>query len=274
MKKRAACLWILVMGLLCTACGQIPSEGTAPSETAASTGPTAVVTEPTTRPVTEPTVPSTVPPTTEPEQVSYSVEGISQEEMLRYFNEVCLAAEYNSGGDPSLIQKWVDPILYCIHGDCTQEDRQVLTDFVEALNTLEGFPGMYEVSENANLNFYFCDREEFVQRIGGDIHGEAADGAVTFWYDSDNVVFRAVICIRTDIDQYTRNSVILEEIYNGLGPIQDTQLRDDSIIYAGFSETQSLTETDWMILKLLYHPDIRCGMTMEECEAVLCQLYR
>ena len=69
------------------------------------------------------------------------------------------------------------------------------------------------------------------------------------------------------------DSVILEEIYNGLGPIQDTDLRPDSIIYSGFSEPQSLTDVDELILKLLYHPQLLPGMNADECETVIRQLY-
>ena len=98
------------------------------------------------------------------------------------------------------------------------------------------------------------------------------DGAVTFWYEND-VIYNAIICYRSDIDQYTRNSVILEEIYNGLGPIQDSLLRADSIIYSGFSQPQQLTDMDWLILRLLYHPQMRCGTDGAQCEAVIRQLY-
>ena len=70
-----------------------------------------------------------------------------------------------------------------------------------------------------------------------------------------------------------RNSVILEEIYNGLGPVQDTDLRPDSLIYSAYSTPQELTEIDELILKLLYHPDMVCGMNAQECEAVIRQLY-
>ena len=76
-----------------------------------------------------------------------------------------------------------------------------------------------------------------------------------------------------DLDQEVRNSVILEEIFNGLGPVQDTDLREDSIAYSGYSIPQELTEIDELILKLLYHPDIVCGMNAQECEAVIRQLY-
>jgi hypothetical protein len=36
---------------------------------------------------------------------------------------------------------------------------------------------------------------------------------------------------------------------------------------------QSMTEVDELILKLLYHPQIQCGMDAQQCEAVIRQLY-
>ena len=93
-----------------------------------------------------------------------------------------------------------------------------------------------------------------------------------YWYDN-NVIYDAKIAYREDIPQFTRNSVILEEIYNGLGLVQDTALREDSLIWQGFSEPQNLTEVDELLLKLLYHPEMLCGMNAEECEAVIRSLY-
>ena len=98
------------------------------------------------------------------------------------------------------------------------------------------------------------------------------DGAVTFWY-TDDKIYNCTICVRTDIGQYVRNSVIMEEVYNGLGPIQDTSLREDSLIYSGYSEPQELTEIDKLILKLLYHPELNSGMNAEACEAVIRKIY-
>ena len=107
--------------------------------------------------------------------------------------------------------------------------------------------------------------------MGSDFVG--LDGAVTFWYSGANDIYDEVICVRTDLHQFLRNSVILEEMYNGLGPIQDSLLRRDSIIAQEYSEVQMLTKVDELILKLLYHPDIQCGMNAAECEAVIRQLY-
>lgn len=148
----------------------------------------------------------------------------------------------------------------------------MLKDFTYWLNTIEGFPGIIEAPENtyANMQIYFCTQQEMVDRMGDNFQN--LDGGVTFWYNN-NMIYDCIICYRTDLTQTVRNSVILEEIYNGLGPIQDTKLRPDSIIYSEFSQPQSLTEIDELLLKLLYHPDMQCGMDAAQCEAVIRQLY-
>ena len=147
-----------------------------------------------------------------------------------------------------------------------------LNGFVSWLNSVDGFPGMYPAdNQNAyNLRIYFCDQQTMVNQMGDNYYG--MDGGVTFWYNN-NEIYDAIICYRTEINQFTRNSVILEEIYNGLGPVQDTDLRTDSIIYSGFSEPQELTAVDELILRLLYHPNIKCGMDAAQCESVIRELY-
>lgn len=224
--------------------------------------------------VPETTVPeTTAAPTTLPPHSELYIPGVAVEDVITWFNEVCLDAEFVDSGNPSVIQKWTQPVCFILYGDPTGEDFATLTSFTGWLNTIEGFPGISEttVDAEANLRIHFCDQEQMIDLLGGNFYG--MDGGVTFWYNHENEIYNAIVCCRTDVDQHLRNSVILEEIYNGLGPVQDTSLREDSIIYSGFSDPQCLTEIDELILKLLYHPDIHCGMNAEECEAVIRQLY-
>lgn len=267
MKKVARLLLLLLCVALMAGCGMQETTPTAPP-TEAAPSETAV-------PVTEPPSPETIPATEAPTQPSHSefyIEGLPVEDVLLYFNEVVLDAEYFSTGDPSLVQKWTVPISYIIHGTPTDEDRDILRSFTERLNTMDGFPGISEAADPvaANLRIHFCDQEEMMALMGEDYIG--LDGAVTFWYENHEI-YDAIICIRTDLGQNLRSSVILEEIYNGLGPVQDTWLREDSIIYGGYSEPQALTPIDELLLNLLYHPDILCGMDAAECESVIRQLY-
>lgn len=224
-----------------------------------------------TDPVPE-TDPSPQPEETQPEHSKLYIPDLEVDEIILYFNEVCLDAEFVMGGDPSRLQKWVDPIIYQLNGDYTQEDLDVLHRFAGWLNSIEGFPGIYESAngEIPNLQIYFCTQQTMTEILGENFTN--MDGGVTFWYDNDEI-YDATICYRTEIDQYLRNSVILEEIYNGLGPVQDTERRSDSIIYSGYSDPQELTQVDEVILKLLYHPDMKCGMNAEECENIIRRLY-
>lgn len=223
------------------------------------------VTIPTTNPITEPVE-------SKPEHSDLYVPGLPVEDVILYFNEVCLDAEFVNSGDSSRLQKWTVPIYYQINGDPTPDDMTILENFINWLNTVDGFPGMYESADNfqTNMRIYFCSQEELLNRMGANFVD--MDGAVTFWYENDEI-YDCMICYRTDLTQYLRNSVILEEIYNGLGPIQDTDLREDSIIYSGFSEPQCLTEADELLLKLLYHPNMKCGLQAGECEVIIRGLY-
>ena len=252
-----------LLGLyLFSGCGKqtSPVSGSSPSPSISDTSISAASTSP---PEPEPTT---------PEHSELYIPGISVEDVILYFNEVCLDAEIIYTGDPSRLQKWDSPIYFMLHGQYTNEDLATLSAFTDWLNSIHGFPGIFQTQnpDQASLHIHFCSQQEMLNLMGD--HFSGLDGAVTFWY-ADDVIYNAIICCRTDLDQFLRNSVILEELYNGLGPIQDTNLRSDSIIYAEFSEPQTLTEVDQLLLKLLYHPRLECGMDAEACEAVIRQLY-
>lgn len=209
---------------------------------------------------------------TEPSHSELFIPFVTPEEMVTYFNEVCLDAEFVNSGNASVLQRWENPIYYQIYGDPTDLDLQILNNMCQWLNTIDGFPGIYETAETwqENYSIYFCTQDELIDRMGDQYYN--VDGAFTFWYN-DNIIYDCTVCIRTDLDQEVRNSVILEELYNSLGPAQDTNLRQESIIYAGYSIPQALHPIDEVILKLLYHPDLLIGMDARDCEPIIHSLY-
>ena len=200
------------------------------------------------------------------------IEGLSVEDVITYFDEIVLGAEFINSGNPYKVQKWTTPIYYVIKGNYTIEDMNTFDNFIDWLNNVDGFPGIYEASDedSANLVINFCSNKEMINILGNNFYN--TDGGVTFWYNN-NSIYKAVICYRTDISQEIRNSVILEELYNGLGPINDTKLREDSIIYSEFSTPQSLTSIDELLLKLLYNEKIKVGMVKNDYENIIRELY-
>lgn len=238
---------------------------------------TAATTESTTQATTE-AAPSTAPTTvsTAPLHTELYIVGVSTKVMLKHFNEVVLQVEYSDGtGNPSLVQKWTEPIYYCTLGNPTDEDIQVLEKLFSQLNQIEGFPGIYpaENESTSNLTLSFLAPAEFRDQFSGVVNGEDAYGATQFWYYTDsNQIYNARIGYRTDIPQEERNSILLEEIVNTLG-LGDSENREDSIVYQYSNTNLQLSQVDWVILKLLYSPAIECGMDATACEAIIERLY-
>lgn len=240
-----------------------------PQSEVAGTDTTPEVTE------TEPSVQETIELETmnsDLEHSDYYIPEIDVDAIATYFNEVVLDAEYSDSTSKNLVQKWVAPIYYKITGQSTEEDRIVFNKFCTFLNSIDGFPGIYEATDNnCNLRIMFGTVEEIIAVKGEEFRGN--DGYITFWYNNVNELYDAEIFYSNEVDQYIRNSVIIEELYNGMGPVQDTSLRSDSIIYSEYTAPQELTRVDEVILKLLYHPDIKCGMNADECYEVIKKLY-
>ena len=263
MKKLIALLLALA---LCGCAAPAPTTEPVPTVT---TGPETTIPE-TTVPET------TVPPTTAPLHSDLFLESCSLEELLTWWDEVVLQMEYSDGtGDPAQVQKWLFPLLCRIEGEPTEEDLLVLEDFFQKLNRIPGFPGiaMAQGHQRVTLTLSFLGPEDFHDSFSEVIGGGDAWGAAQFWYYTDtNEIHTARIGYRTDIPQADRNSILLEEIVNTLG-ISDSELRTDSIVYQYSNENLTLSDVDWLILKLLYHPDMECGMDRDSCHAVIETLY-
>lgn len=212
----------------------------------------------------------------QPEHSLYYNEKYSVEDVIKSFNEVVLKTEYSTGdGDASLVQRWDIPIYYTIGGYYKDEDIAVLKDLFKQLNAIPGFPGIYESDEehpfNLNITFY-KDKKSFDKVLGDFVNYESVDGAVRYWYWTDtNDIYEAVIGYVFN-DTVNRKSVLLEEVINGLG-ISDTTEREDSIVYQYSSTNEELSEMDIIVLSLLYNERIRCGMTKQECETIIRELY-
>ena len=232
-------------------------------------------------PSLETTVPeTTVPETTVPETTvqlhsAFYLENCPLEDLLVYWDEVVHQMEYTDG-DASLVQKWLAPIRCRVYGDPSGEDLTVLEDLFTQLNAVEGFPGIRFAAEDEleNLTVNFLEPDQFRTEFSDAVNGEDAWGATQFWYyTASNELYDGRIGIRTDIPQSARSSIIVEEIINTLG-ISDTELRTDSIVYQYSDDNLTLSDVDWLILKLLYHPDIGCGMDRDACHGILETLYR
>lgn len=273
MKKMACAIMIL-----CLALGAACSSPEEPVEEPAET-PVAVQTPlPSPSPEPEPVQPIETPPPppeeteTPPQHSELYIEGLSVDDVIRYYAEVALNTEFGSGAD--FVRKWTEPIYYRVFGFPSERDLEVLESFVTELNSIEGFPGMQPTTDDwlMNLEIYFYEEQDFNYIMGDDYIG--CWGGVSFDFSlDDHSIYWEKIAVRIDIPQENRDSIIIEEIYNGLGPVMDTEERTDSIIYQYSDLNTAMSAVDKLLLRLHYSPQMLSGMDYEGCAGVIGELY-
>ncbi|HPE16597.1 MAG TPA: DUF2927 domain-containing protein, partial [Oscillospiraceae bacterium] len=157
---------------------------------------------------------------TEPSRINTT--GYDDETVLSYFREIAFDTELGESVDA--IRKWTSPIYYEIHGTATEDDLALLTRLVAALDTVEGFPGMYDAAAaetQPNFHIYFMDAADIPLLEDG---AEDSWGlATTWWYTATKVIHSARVAVANDVTtQEQRNTVILEETIQALGLTQDS----------------------------------------------------
>ena len=199
------------------------------------------------------------------------------DEVFACFKEVVLSTEYTENEQSgALVQKWILPIFYSIEGDCSENDKKVITDFIDELNKIDGFPKMYpaESSRQPCLVMDFMSAGKLYDEMGDVVRFERSDGISQFWFLLRvNVICGAKIGYDRTMADAVRTAVLLEEIVNVLGVSNDTETRSDSIVYSGYTEIDTLSEMDWLILRILYNDEIKCGMNEDECYRAIKRIY-
>lgn len=178
-------------------------------------------------------------------------------------------AEYHSTN--SLLSRWNSDILIYVGGSPTTKDISVFNDFIMQLSFRCPFlPPITCVSSasQANVCIYYAPLDQLKSYIPGYVEGNW--GFFNYRYNRQYEIVQGSIAIASDVTrQNQRNHLLMEELVGVLGLSKDHELYSDSIVYASWTETQELSEIDWLMLNMLYHPDLSCGMDYEEARRIL-----
>ncbi len=180
--------------------------------------------------------------------------GHSAGEIIDYFCDVALGAEYGDASENVI--KWTSPVYYTITGEATEADMQLLGSLIASINQVPGFPGMHEAAsaDEANLAVNFASRDGMVAAAGG-----SYNGFVNLWW-GNYTINHGVIYYRTDLTQELRNAVLVEELCQSLGLLNDTYDHPESIFYQYHTDTSWPTTLDWAVIQLLYRSELTPGM--------------
>lgn len=216
------------------------------------------------------------------------------------FIRIALYDEYSRSGGAfvhtetrSILRKWVAPVRVGLRfGASVPEDRRAtdrarIASYLARLSQLTGHPvGLSDASPNFWVYMVSEDeREALGPTLAAALPGLSSSDISDVTNMSRNtyclvyalsegapgVYTRAVAVIRAEHPDLLRLSCIHEEIAQGLGLPNDSPRARPSI-FNDDEEFALLTKQDEMMLRILYNPALRPGMTVEESQPIVARL--
>ena len=214
------------------------------------------------------------------------------DDLVRNFERIALFEEYATVGGrivaaqtESQVHKWTEPVrIELVIGagvldDKAAKDRAAVADYAVRLKRVTGHP-VRMVDDGGNFNVLILtegERRAFGPRLRELVPGigTAALKTVTemsrqnyclvFALDraGSGVYSQAIAVIRAEHPDLLRLSCLHEEIAQGLGLANDSPLARPSV-FNDDEEFGLLTTHDEYLLKMLYDPRMRPGMTADE----------
>ena len=188
-------------------------------------------------------------------------ESEGEKQVLRYLNEVLLKKDFGAG-DGTVVRWTESPEVVLVEGSI--EDRKVLKRVLVQLNgALEGTSmrlRSVERSTNARLiEVFMVPQSRFgaIGRARGFNPPPKQDGYVWVkWNTKKKFIYQATVLVAVDrIEENLLQHVLLEEMTQSLGPLGDTSVTRDSVMYEkglDHGKAPNLSEWDRRMLGLLY----------------------
>lgn len=192
--------------------------------------------------------------------------GIYSKQEIEYFFEIAFGAEYGSSG--SVLHKWASDIRIRVNGTPTNADLDTLNQIVAELNTLVSSISFSIVTDNPNVDIYFTNVSQFPSIEPNYISGNM--GFAWIWWDAAGDIFKGRILIALDgVNQQVRSHLIREELTQSAGLMKDSWRYQESVFYQGWTGTTAYAQIDRALIKLLYDPRLRSGMTQDQVKDAL-----
>ncbi|MCQ0093308.1 DUF2927 domain-containing protein [Roseovarius sp. M141] len=222
--------------------------------------------------------------------------------ILRNFERIAFHDEYardrglaQSDGRPGGLRKWTGPVRMSVEFgasvplDQREIDRGMVTGYVARLARVTGHSISVGATADANFNVLFMgedDRAETVARIRQLVPNINQSSINLFQTlprsihclvvafssnNQDHTYRRAIALIRTEHPSLLRKSCVHEELAQGLGLANDSPHARPSI-FNDDDEFALLTTHDEELLRLLYSPRLKPGMSYDEARPILVQL--
>lgn len=194
-------------------------------------------------------------------------EKITFQKLIDQFNAVVFIHEHGkTGREAKPLVKWTSPIVFSPAGTLTVAQRDHLFGVVNRIRLLTGLDiKLPKQGEPANLIVFMKPNEEMKDKLPPGVNCLGNLGANKNYEITQGKAF-----VPSDRPDKTDHCLV-EETVQLFGVLNDSDIIKDSI-FNEKSDRTSLSLTDQIILKALYDPRLKTGMTRDEVQPVLKQV--
>ncbi|MET1413893.1 DUF2927 domain-containing protein [Roseibium sp. HPY-6] len=202
-------------------------------------------------------------------------DSFSTEELLKGFEKTVFGLEYRSWSwRPYLVKKFTQPVTFYVHNLSRRDRTRVVHRFVREIDRRIGGlkTGITNDPSAANFEVYVVDRAQYVSVVQRDIYknerAKVPGRCLVRVVSGREGIKRSSAVIVSDEGEFLFKRCLVEEILQGLGPMNDNQDLTHSV-FNDASRHSRFTVFDQIILNMLYDPRIRPGMSKKQTEPLL-----
>jgi hypothetical protein len=197
-------------------------------------------------------------------------------ELLAGFNRTVFGAEYGGWGrQGQTVKKFSGPVRFHIDDRSQSRRGGEVAAFAQSLpGVIRGLrASLVSRPEAANFRVFVIDRADYQRVVTGELYGGATSGSapgkcLVRVISGPTGITRSDAVIVADRGEFLFRRCMVEEILQGLGPVNDSRGLRESV-FNDASRHAAFTAFDRLLLNMLYHPAIRAGMSRRQAEQVL-----
>jgi hypothetical protein len=197
-------------------------------------------------------------------------------ELIDGFDRTVFGSEYTTFGWQShLVKKFAGPVLLHVDDRSAAKRGGEVAAFARTLSGLIRGLELHVVADaqDANYRVFVVDRTAYRETVAREVYRRAdstyAPGrCLVRIVSTSSGITRSDAVIVADEGEFLFRRCMVEEVLQGLGPVNDDSTLDESV-FNDTSRHASFTDFDRHILNMLYHPLVEPGMTRAEVDRIL-----
>ncbi len=207
-------------------------------------------------------------------------ETFSVEELQDGFEKTVFGLEYRSWSwRPYLVKKFTKPVVFYVHSHSRLDRTPVVHRFIHEVDQkVRGLElQVTRHPEKANFEVYVVDRDQYSEIVQKDIykdqHADVPGRCLVRVVSGRRGIKRSAAVIVSDEGEFLFRRCLVEEILQGLGPMNDNSRLTHSV-FNDHSRHSRFTVFDQILLNMLYDPRIKPGMSKKQAQPLLSNVAR